>query len=144
MTKARTSRFVSPVFIALQLTPPSVLLKIPPEVPAYTVEGVVGSIARALIFRFVSPVFTALQLPPPSVLLNTPPPKVPAYKVEGVVGSTARVFIFPPFGPPIVHILNPAKALFIQPIGNKTNRILRKSAWMRKDWDKVFILDLQG
>src|SRR2546425_4706892 len=47
---------VSPVFPALQLPPPSVLLKTPwPEVPAYRVVGVWGSIASALIVSLCGP-----------------------------------------------------------------------------------------
>ncbi len=71
--------FVSPFVKGVQLPPPLTLLNTPPPlVPAYTVAGEVGSIARAETLGFVRPVLTAVQLPPPSTLLNTPPPFVPA------------------------------------------------------------------
>src|SRR5207253_3601580 len=82
---------VSPLFAARQCSPPSVLLNAPPSrVPAYTVVGIAGSIARAPTKRLVSPLFAANQSAPPSVLLNTPPSKVPAYSVVGIAGSIAR------------------------------------------------------
>src|SRR5439155_1331496 len=99
-SRTPTERLLGPVKTALQLAPPSVLLKAPAvPVPAYTVEGTLGSmarapttgarnpvlrmagvwgsIARATQQRVVSnPVLTALQLPPPSILLKTPPPEL--------------------------------------------------------------------
>ena len=70
---------VRPVLAATQLPPPLPLLNTPfPFVPAYTVAGVAGSIARAQMYVAVRPVLTAAQLPPRSTLLNTPPRFVPA------------------------------------------------------------------
>jgi hypothetical protein len=80
------------------------LLKTPPLVAAYTVEGFDGASAKELtpepelyggggdpgIELLSRPAFAATQVPPPSVLLKTPPPWVPRYSVEGLVGSTRR------------------------------------------------------
>src|SRR3989442_12892247 len=80
-------RLLGPVKTALQLAPPSVLLKAPAvPVPAYTVEGALGSMARAPTTGARNPVLTMLQLSPPSVLLKTPPP-VHASGREEVVGA---------------------------------------------------------
>src|SRR6266542_932127 len=50
MARATTPGSVRPVLTAVQLPPPSVLLKTPPpDVPAYSVAGFVGSIASARI-----------------------------------------------------------------------------------------------
>src|SRR6266542_2243657 len=70
------------------------LLKSPLAVPAYSVAGEAGSIARVATRWFVRLVLTAVQLPPPLTLLDTPPPSVPAYTVAGVYGSTARALTF--------------------------------------------------
>src|SRR5207244_1058472 len=96
--------FVNPALIALQLAPPFVLLKTPLSfesrtklicplsfVPAYTVPGVRGSIASALIMPgklLDKPKFTWVQLAPPFVLFNTPKAIV-AYNVVGTSGSIA-------------------------------------------------------
>jgi hypothetical protein len=45
----------------------------PPSVPAYSVLGVVGAMARAPTFVLVKPLLMVLQVLPLSVLLNTPP-----------------------------------------------------------------------
>src|SRR5688572_18355347 len=47
--------------------------KTPWPVPAYSVLGDRGSIARALTERLVRPALSSLQLAPPLVLLKTPP-----------------------------------------------------------------------
>ena len=73
---------VRPELTAVQLAPPSVLLNTPGpalngDVPAYSVVGVTGSIAKAVMLTLVRPV--TVQLSPPSVLLdnrNRPPPVV--------------------------------------------------------------------
>ena len=77
MASACTKEAVRPVFIALQLVAPLVLLNTPVKVPAYRVVGLLGSIASVYTSPLVRPVFMALQFVPPLVLLNTPPPAVP-------------------------------------------------------------------
>src|SRR5690349_7703094 len=70
---AHTSRLVSPALRGLQLTP---LLWVtntpPPTVPAYTVLGIVVSIANAPMAVVVRPLFTGPQATPSLMLLNTP------------------------------------------------------------------------
>src|SRR5437867_11436318 len=52
MIRLRINRMDSPMSRALQLVPPLVLLKTSPDrVPAYTVVGVRGSIAKAVTWR---------------------------------------------------------------------------------------------
>jgi len=65
----------------------------PAAVPAYSVLGVVGSMASPWTVRAMPlrPVLIALQLPPLLVLWKTPP-AVPAYSVLGVVGSMASAW----------------------------------------------------
>jgi hypothetical protein len=83
--------FVIPFVKGVQLAPPLTLWNTPsPFVPAYTVAGEVGSIARAVALEFVRPLLTPVQLAPPLTLWNTPPPFVPAYTVAGVAGLIAR------------------------------------------------------
>src|SRR2546425_12467261 len=99
-SRTPTGRLLGPVKTALQLAPPSVLLKAPAvPVPAYTVEGALGSMARAPTTGARNPVLTMLQLSPPSVLLKTAPPVhasgweevvVPAITVAGVRGAVTR------------------------------------------------------
>src|SRR3989442_15752954 len=89
-SRTPTERLLGPVKTALQLAPPSVLLKAPAvPVPAYTVEGALGSMARAPTTGACNPVSTMLQLSPPSVLLKTPPPVHDAGR-EGLVGPARR------------------------------------------------------
>src|SRR5216684_2419739 len=80
----------NPVFV--QVAPPLMLLKTPLKLPTYNVEGVRGSITRALIERVPRPLLMAVQDSPPFVLLNIPASLVPAYTVwlVGIVGSTAN------------------------------------------------------
>src|SRR2546422_155655 len=86
-----TERLVGPVKTALQLAPASVLLKTPAvPVPAYTVEGALGSMARAPTTGACTPVLTALQLAPPAALLKTAPPAHASGK-ELLVGPASRV-----------------------------------------------------
>src|SRR2546422_2570602 len=67
-SRTPTERLLGPVKTALQLAPPSVLLKAPAvPVPAYTVEGALGSMASAPTTGACNPVLTMLQLSPPSV-----------------------------------------------------------------------------
>jgi len=63
MTRAWTTKevFGSPLFIALQLSPPSVLLNIPVPVPAYKIFGLVGSTAIDPINSLFNP--TDVQVP---------------------------------------------------------------------------------
>ena len=71
ITSARTSMslFSRPGFNALQLSPLSVLLKTPsPNVPAYRVSGLLGSIARATTVPG-TPGVISRQLSAPLVLL---------------------------------------------------------------------------
>src|SRR6266705_134352 len=90
-----TRRGVSPnrpALIDVQFAAPSSVLKTPPDVAAYTVAGLAGSIARALTVTCgapIRPLLAAAQLWPPSLLLKTPA-SVPANSVEGVEGSIAR------------------------------------------------------
>jgi hypothetical protein len=75
MARALTARLEVSELVAAQLPPESVDSNSPPsKVPAKSVAGFVGSIARTLMNEFVSPALTADQLPPESVDLNTPPP----------------------------------------------------------------------
>src|SRR5262245_29970886 len=77
----------SPELIATQLVPPVVLLKAPFCVPAYTVEGVDGSSARAsAAIEPLKPSFAGVQAAPAASLLKTPT-CVPAYTVVGACGS---------------------------------------------------------
>src|SRR6266478_4786372 len=93
-SRTPTGRLLGPVKTALQLGPPSVLLKAPAvPVPAYTVEGALGSMARAPTTGARNPVLTMLQVSPPSVLLKTALLYVPAYRVAGAWGSIARAAI---------------------------------------------------
>ena len=69
--------------IRFQLLPALVLLKTPPSVPAYTVEGVEGSTAMARMRLLRRPESDAFQCLPPSVDLKMPLPKVPAYRTPG-------------------------------------------------------------
>src|SRR5256885_13774100 len=89
-SRTPTERLLGPVKTALQLAPPSVLLKAPAvPVPAYTVEGALGSMARAPTTGARNPVLTMLQLSPPSVLLKTAPP-VHASGMENLVLAALR------------------------------------------------------
>src|SRR3989442_8450556 len=82
-----------PTVIVFQLAPPSVLLKPPSEVAAYTVLGAVGSMARArTLGKDGRPVLAALQVAPASVLLNTV--SAPTYTVPGLVGSMATLHAY--------------------------------------------------
>src|SRR5262245_32750511 len=56
----------------------SVILKTPPDVPAYRTCLEPGAMARLRTSRLASPSLKRLQLAPPSELRNTPPPEVPA------------------------------------------------------------------
>src|SRR2546425_10596191 len=73
IARAVTGRLGSPALTALQLSPPSVLLKTPLlYVPAYRVAGAWGSIARAAIKMMPGAVVAhALTPPPPRVRLTT-------------------------------------------------------------------------
>src|SRR2546426_10688122 len=92
-SRTPTERLLGPVKTALQLAPPSVLLKAPAGPgPAYTVEGALGSMARAPTTGACNSVSTMLQLAPPWVLLKTAPPGLVAGQVGRVVtASTAAV-----------------------------------------------------
>src|SRR6266508_355552 len=83
--------YVRLVLTRTQLTPPSLVLNTPTTVPAYTVAGVNGSIAR-VTGKDVRPVLASAQFAPQLTLLKRPP-LVPQYTVAGVTGSTARVLI---------------------------------------------------
>src|SRR5262245_17442475 len=87
-----------PLFIAVQLAPPFVVLKRPLlKVPAYIVVGVVGSIANARIPGLLGkPLFSAVHVAPPSVLFNTPTP-APTYSADGFAGSNTITEAFEPF-----------------------------------------------
>src|SRR5262249_10770841 len=75
IAKSRTRAPGSPAEPWPQLIPPFVVLKTsPPNVPAYTVLGVRGSIARVLTKLSLEPgrpEDASFQLVPPSVVLNT-------------------------------------------------------------------------
>src|SRR2546422_9165749 len=87
----RAGRVLGPLEPARQLPPPSVLLKAPAvPVPAYTLEGTLGSMARAPTTGACNPVLTMLQLSPPSVLLKTPPPVHAAEWEERVGAANGR------------------------------------------------------
>src|SRR5215471_12425984 len=87
--KAMTYLLRRPRLIALQLSPRSSLLNTPsPKVPAYSVLGVTGSIAKASAEIFK----TRLQPSPPSSLLNRPP-AIAAYTVLGVAGSIVKALM---------------------------------------------------
>jgi len=74
-TRAKTLFVVRPV--AVQLVPPSVLLKTPWFlVPTYRVEVVTGSTARERTASPGKPLPALAQLAPPFVVLKTPPPPV--------------------------------------------------------------------
>jgi hypothetical protein len=65
----------NPLLIGDQLPPASMVLNAPPlAVPAYSVDGALGSMMRARTVVLVSPLFIWLQLPAPFVVLKTPPP----------------------------------------------------------------------
>src|SRR6266496_3595012 len=85
--------YVRPVLTRTQLPPPPVVLNTPKAVPAYTVAGAKGSIARVTA-EDVRPVLVRVQFTPQLTLLNTPAPIVPAYTVAGVAGSIARTLTF--------------------------------------------------
>jgi len=90
IAKANAREYVRLVLIAVQVTPPLVLLYTPcPPVAEYTVFGLIGSIATARISILGGPLLT-VQLTPPSVLLTRPDSSVPAYKVVDVAGSIAK------------------------------------------------------
>src|SRR6266511_3962105 len=84
--------YVRLVLTRTQLTPPLVVLNTPTTVPAYTVAGVNGSIAR-VTGKDVRPVLASAQFAPPSALLKSPP-SVPQYTVAGVAGSIVRALTF--------------------------------------------------
>ncbi len=63
---------VSPALDALQLAPLVVVLKMPCELPRYTVAGAVGSTANAHGVVIGRPVFTVVQLAPPFVVRKAP------------------------------------------------------------------------
>src|SRR5947208_2535590 len=101
---ASKSPIGSPELAALQVAPPSVLLKTPlvhklsPQPTAYTVVGVCGSIARSktcMVSRPFRMLPAQLQVSPPLLLLKmTAVPStwpVPAYRLFGFRGSTARL-----------------------------------------------------
>src|SRR5262249_24296606 len=68
---------VIPVFALLELAPPSILFRTPaPQVPAYTVDRLEGSVAMENICEFVIPELEGCHVIPRSVLLNTPTPCV--------------------------------------------------------------------
>src|SRR5450756_286698 len=94
-----TRALTSPLsIIVVQMLPLSVERKTPFNVPAYSVEGVTGLIARQRMFSLgprpslpmVSQVFTAVHVSPLFAERKMPLPYVPAYRVEGVTGSMAR------------------------------------------------------
>src|SRR5690242_6677297 len=87
-----------PLFMAVQLAPPLVVLKRPLlKVPAYMVVGVAGSIASARIPGLLGkPLFSVVQVTPPSVLFNTPAP-APTYIAAGFAGSNTITDAFEPF-----------------------------------------------
>src|SRR6185369_1035322 len=107
-----------PLFIAVQLVPPFVVLKKPlPNVPAYIVVVLEGSIASARTFGTPGrpKLLSGVQVPPPSVVLNTPLPE-PTYIVEGVAGSNTIEKTTAPFigivsavqlAPPLVVLNRP-------------------------------------
>src|SRR3954470_2763633 len=92
----RTFKLPSPLFIAVQEDPLSVLLKTPPpKVPAKTME--VDDVPKASVRTsvFVRPEFIKVQLDPESMVLKTPETKfvpvfAPAYTVAIFVGSTRK------------------------------------------------------
>src|SRR5659263_470712 len=113
-----------PVFIAIQCPPLSVERKTPKvPVPAYTVAGVRGLMAREPTPLSVRPVFTAVHVVPLSVERKTPL-EVPAYRVVGVRGSMARERILQPGTESIlVHVL---------PLLTERERKLPKTPWVYK------------
>src|SRR4029453_17137949 len=81
------SVLVSPLFTAVQLAPPSVLLNTPPAaVPANTRLEFVGSTTSERKLLAVIPLLIVVQLPPPFVLFDTPL-NVPAYRTLWFDGS---------------------------------------------------------
>src|SRR5215831_8148571 len=98
MARAITIVGGRPLSAAVQLRPPSMLLKTVPgdwlpafggvegsgsitgrNVPAYRVVGATGSIARAETEAVDGrPLLASVQVEPPSMLLNTPAPVTPA------------------------------------------------------------------
>src|SRR5450830_1613646 len=97
---------VSQVFTAVHVSPLSAERKIPlPYVPAYRVEGVTGSMARAMTAGGAPAklVFNAIHVPPPSTERKTWLP-VLAYMVVGVLGLIARTETLPPYSGSCVQI----------------------------------------
>src|SRR5450830_12726 len=97
---------VSQVFTAVHVSPLSAERKMPlPYVPAYRVEGVTGSMTRAVTGELVVAklVFNAVHVPPLSVERKTWLP-VPAYRVEGVLGLMARTETGPPYSGTCIQV----------------------------------------
>src|SRR5262245_11612374 len=88
-----------PVLTAPQVEPPSVLWNMPLSVPASSVVGVSGSMARPLT-EPLSPLPIGCQVLPPSVLWNRPKARTLTSSVVGVCGLTTRVVTFIPAGRP--------------------------------------------
>src|SRR5678816_1200513 len=107
---ARTSVFASPLFEVVQLVPPLIVLKTPSTnalrvvlpvlPPAYTVNGLVGSITKASMPERKpdkDPVLMSVQLSPAFVVLNMPaPPLRPIYITPVFDGSITAAPTFEP------------------------------------------------
>src|SRR5216684_3247207 len=92
--RAWTRLFVRPRLRGPQLSAVlSIMNAPPPSVPAMTVGGVIGSIARPRTsVPGGRPMLAALQLPAPSGLANTPP-EVPVYRVVEVTKPCCAQFV---------------------------------------------------
>src|SRR5262245_41964639 len=120
---------VRPSLFRTQVPPPSVLFHTPnPPVPAYTVDGLVGSITTARTVGLgdgVKPLLMGLQPWPPFALLNMPN-WVPAYTTFVLEGSTAIEFtspfgrlLGPPNVPPSASQLSPPLVLLKKLLGGE-------------------------
>jgi hypothetical protein len=97
---------VSQVFTAVHVSPLSAERKTPlPYVPAYRVEGVTGSMARAMTAGGAPAklVFNAVHVSPLSVERKTWVP-VLAYSVDGTLGLMARTETGPPYSGSCVQV----------------------------------------
>src|SRR5260370_29835338 len=68
-------------------------------VPAYSVLGSLGSMARLATARLGSGSVSGFHVLPPSVVFQTPPPSVPAYIVLGSSGRITSARVRPPILP---------------------------------------------
>src|ERR1051326_5701102 len=86
-------------------------------VPAYSVSGVLGSMASESTAMLGSRSLKGAQVAPPSIVFHTPPPLDPAYITPGVVGWIASARVRPPTLPGPSAVQPPVACCRMAPLG---------------------------